>query len=214
MRPLGCWVCGFESRWGMDVWLLCLYVVLTCVGRGLCDGLITRPEESYRVSVCVWSSNPERGGQMSILDCKSLWMNVGSLKTMYENRYFKKCATFKTMKSKIFAIMLSLNKLSVYQRQIMAVRVAERYEATVLSAWTLRSWVRIPFKARMFVLVSLCFVVLCRWRPLRRAEHSSKAVLPSVWIQHKTFSMRRERSLKGLLSHWWMNEWMNEWMKW
>jgi hypothetical protein len=30
----------------MDVCLLCLYeyVVLSCVGRGLCDGLITRPE--------------------------------------------------------------------------------------------------------------------------------------------------------------------------
>jgi hypothetical protein len=32
---------------------VCLYVVLSCVGRGLCDGLITRSEESYRVSVCV-----------------------------------------------------------------------------------------------------------------------------------------------------------------
>jgi hypothetical protein len=38
---------------GLDVCLLCLYVVLSCVGRGLCDELITRPEESYRVSVCV-----------------------------------------------------------------------------------------------------------------------------------------------------------------
>jgi hypothetical protein len=38
---------------GMDVRLLCLYVVLSCVGTGLCDELITRPEESYRVSVCV-----------------------------------------------------------------------------------------------------------------------------------------------------------------
>jgi hypothetical protein len=38
---------------GMDVCLLCLYVVLSCVGRVLCDGLITRPEESYRVSNCV-----------------------------------------------------------------------------------------------------------------------------------------------------------------
>jgi hypothetical protein len=37
----------------MDVCLLCLYVVLYCVGKGLCDKLITRPEESYRVSVCV-----------------------------------------------------------------------------------------------------------------------------------------------------------------
>jgi hypothetical protein len=41
-----------NPSWGMDVCLLCLYVVLSCVGKGLCDGLITRPEESYRVSVC------------------------------------------------------------------------------------------------------------------------------------------------------------------
>jgi hypothetical protein len=25
-------------------------VLLSCVGTGLCDGLITRPKESYRVS--------------------------------------------------------------------------------------------------------------------------------------------------------------------
>jgi hypothetical protein len=49
---------------GMDVCLLRLYVVLSCVGkyRGLCDGLITRPEESYRVSNCVCDNrNPKRG---------------------------------------------------------------------------------------------------------------------------------------------------------
>jgi hypothetical protein len=33
---------------------LCLYVALSCVGRGLCDGLITRPEESYSASNCMW----------------------------------------------------------------------------------------------------------------------------------------------------------------
>jgi hypothetical protein len=49
LRPLGCWGRGFESRSGHG----CLSVVLFCVGRGLCDGLITRPEESYRVSACV-----------------------------------------------------------------------------------------------------------------------------------------------------------------
>jgi hypothetical protein len=38
---------------GTDVCLLCLYVVLSCVGRGLSDGLITRPEQSYRASNCV-----------------------------------------------------------------------------------------------------------------------------------------------------------------
>jgi hypothetical protein len=41
----------------MDVCLLCLYVVLSSVGRGLYDGLITRPEESYRVSNCVGLRN-------------------------------------------------------------------------------------------------------------------------------------------------------------
>jgi hypothetical protein len=35
---------------GMDV-VCCECCVLS--GRGLCDGLITRPEESYRVCVCL-----------------------------------------------------------------------------------------------------------------------------------------------------------------
>jgi hypothetical protein len=64
--------------------------VLSCVGRGLCDGLITHPEESYRVSVCVWSRNPEKGGQRSILDYKRLWMNewtpVCFIKLSMDNR--------------------------------------------------------------------------------------------------------------------------------
>jgi hypothetical protein len=59
------WVCGrlvariagSNPAEGMDVCLLCLYVVLSCVNRGLCDGLITHLEESYRVSVCVWLRN-------------------------------------------------------------------------------------------------------------------------------------------------------------
>jgi hypothetical protein len=43
-------VAGSNPARRMDVCLLCLYVVLSCVGRGLCDGMITRLEESYRVS--------------------------------------------------------------------------------------------------------------------------------------------------------------------
>jgi hypothetical protein len=68
-------VAGSNSARGMDVCLLCLYVVLSCVGRGLCEGLIIRPEESYRMSNCVLSKNPEKGGQRSILDYKRLWRN-------------------------------------------------------------------------------------------------------------------------------------------
>jgi hypothetical protein len=45
----------------MEVCLLCLYVVLSCVGRGLYDGLITHPEESYRVEYICDHKNPERG---------------------------------------------------------------------------------------------------------------------------------------------------------
>jgi hypothetical protein len=35
----------------------------------------------------------------------------------------------------------------------------------------------------MFVFAFLCCVILCRQRPLRRADHSSKGVLPSVLIR-------------------------------
>jgi hypothetical protein len=39
----------------------CVYVVLSCVGRVPCDGLITRPEKSYRVSIVCDHRNPEKG---------------------------------------------------------------------------------------------------------------------------------------------------------
>jgi hypothetical protein len=34
---------------GTDVCLVCLYVVMPCVGRGLCDELISRPKGPYQV---------------------------------------------------------------------------------------------------------------------------------------------------------------------
>jgi hypothetical protein len=59
LQPLACWDCGFESRRGHG----CLFVVsVVCLsGRGLCDGLITRPEESTDcvVSLCVISKPEE-----------------------------------------------------------------------------------------------------------------------------------------------------------
>jgi hypothetical protein len=42
------------------------------------------------------------------------------------------------------------------------VTVAVRSEAWALADWLLRSWVRIPLKAWMFVRVFLCCVVLYR----------------------------------------------------
>jgi hypothetical protein len=55
-------IAGLNSARGMDVCHLCLYVVLSCIGTGLCDGLIPRPGESYHVSNCMCDHrNPERG---------------------------------------------------------------------------------------------------------------------------------------------------------
>jgi hypothetical protein len=45
-RTGACWDCGFESCLGHGC-LSCECCVLS--GRGLCDELVTRPEESYRV---------------------------------------------------------------------------------------------------------------------------------------------------------------------
>jgi hypothetical protein len=56
-------IAGLNPAQGMDVCLLCLYVVLSCVGTGLCDGLIICQEESYRVS-CMYvcdNRNLKRG---------------------------------------------------------------------------------------------------------------------------------------------------------
>jgi hypothetical protein len=54
-RPLGYWHHRFESRSRHGClslcFCVCFFVVLSYVGTGLCDGLITRPRESYQVSI-------------------------------------------------------------------------------------------------------------------------------------------------------------------
>jgi hypothetical protein len=63
----------------MGVCLLCLYVVLSCVGRGLYDGLIALPEESIMCPIlCV---NLKGGGQGPIWAVEALdewigWVSV------------------------------------------------------------------------------------------------------------------------------------------
>jgi hypothetical protein len=58
-------VAGSNPARGLDVCLLWLYVVLSCVVRGLIDGPITRPE-SYRVSCMCDHRNPERGPMFQV----------------------------------------------------------------------------------------------------------------------------------------------------
>jgi hypothetical protein len=76
------WPCGLRRR-AATAWLLgsrvriplrhgcsSLLFVACCVGSGLCDELITRPEEYYRVCVynCVWSRN---------LNKEAVWARFG-----------------------------------------------------------------------------------------------------------------------------------------
>jgi hypothetical protein len=77
LRPLACWDCGFESHRGHG----CLSVVsVVCcqvqVSASLCDGLITCPEESYRlwcVVVCdletSWMRRPWPNGALAPKKC-------------------------------------------------------------------------------------------------------------------------------------------------
>jgi hypothetical protein len=53
LRHLVAGIAGSNPVEGVDIYLSCLCAVLSCVGRDLCDGLVTRPEESYRLSNCV-----------------------------------------------------------------------------------------------------------------------------------------------------------------
>jgi len=67
--PLACWDCGFESHWTW-VPVSCECCVLS--GRGLCVGLITRPEESngmYYVWICSLSldNNPLTNGPLGVV---------------------------------------------------------------------------------------------------------------------------------------------------
>jgi hypothetical protein len=72
LQPVACWDCRFQSRPGPWKSVPCEICVLS--GRGLCDGLITRPEESYRVwCICVWFRNlvnEEALAHWGLLNCK------------------------------------------------------------------------------------------------------------------------------------------------
>jgi hypothetical protein len=88
----------------MDVCLLCLYVVLSCVGTGLCDGLITRPEESYRVSLCVWLRNLKGGGQGPSWAVEPLdgWYQYCSTNTVISVLFYKQSQKSVMNEDKLF----------------------------------------------------------------------------------------------------------------
>jgi hypothetical protein len=61
-------IAGSNTAEGMDVCLFGPYFALSCIGRGLCDGLITRPEESN----CMINKPQYRGGQGSSMGCTAI----------------------------------------------------------------------------------------------------------------------------------------------
>ena len=65
LQPLAYWDCGFESHGGAWAWMFVCCECCVMSGRGLCDELITRPEESHRLWCVVVRDNvkttPMRG---------------------------------------------------------------------------------------------------------------------------------------------------------
>jgi hypothetical protein len=71
-RSAAAWLLG--SRVGIP-YGAGMFVVLSCVGRGLCDELITRPVGSYRVPVCVIAETPKweaKGPSWTISACECI----------------------------------------------------------------------------------------------------------------------------------------------
>jgi hypothetical protein len=62
---LAAWLVGsrVRIRLGHGCWSLCLYVVLICVGRGLCDRLIRRPKESYPMANKIQKPPPKKASE-------------------------------------------------------------------------------------------------------------------------------------------------------
>jgi hypothetical protein len=71
----------------MDVRFLYLYVVLSCADRGLSDGLITRPEESYCVSNSVWSQKPRKGPYIPVGKDRKMNISKNYLAPQYKLIY-------------------------------------------------------------------------------------------------------------------------------
>ena len=81
-----CWDCGVGIPLGARISVSCGCCVLS--GRGLCDGLITFPEEPYRVCVCVWEREREResereGGRERERGRESLSVIMCSINTLH-----------------------------------------------------------------------------------------------------------------------------------
>jgi hypothetical protein len=57
---LAAWIVGLNPAGDKDVCLLCLYVMLSCVGKGLSRELITCPKESYPVSNKIYNPPPHK----------------------------------------------------------------------------------------------------------------------------------------------------------
>ena len=73
-KPFTCWDRWFQTHRGAWIFVCCECRVLS--GRGLCDELFTRPEESYRLCcVVVCTVETSRTGAPYIYDISSLRVN-------------------------------------------------------------------------------------------------------------------------------------------
>jgi hypothetical protein len=87
----GHWNPGFESHTRLGCCVFC--VVLSCVGRGLCDGLITHPKESYSVLIrlrrirCEAAKVLTRIVELNPVCEASLWLKYALRLLNYTHKY-------------------------------------------------------------------------------------------------------------------------------
>jgi hypothetical protein len=97
LRPFACWDCGFESRRGHECLVSCECCVLS--GRGLCLGLITRPEESYRV----WCVLSECDREASIM--RRPWLTKGCCAIGRKKCNWCRCPPSRTISTNVCVLL-------------------------------------------------------------------------------------------------------------
>jgi hypothetical protein len=139
----------------MDVCILCLYVVLSCEGRGLCDGLITRPEESYRVSNSVWLRNLKGGGQGAI------WAVKPFHGCMKKNKY--KVYRYWTIENG-YKYERERNLCYYTVNQIIIRREKDKYESRKYEAYVGWRWAYGDWKGWEGILNKICALYVGRMK--------------------------------------------------
>jgi hypothetical protein len=123
---------------GARMFVCCECCVL--LGRGLCDGLITRPEESYRlwhVVVCDQETSTTRRLKPAteLWKIQPLWVLTPGKQTN------KQCLTVRNLSVKFYSIYACYTHITLYH-VVYSFRYYPRFHVTAVGLGTCYSWIR------------------------------------------------------------------------